>query len=233
MKKKNLVEIHPSANEWYDRFDIQTVDVLTQADGNRFYTVNKIKLPSVTTVAKVFSKDYIEDWKKRIGKKKASEITERAMDNGTKVHTLIENYLSGSDDLADTPKYHLTRLIPFLDSIEYLIFQEKVMWSENLGMAGRNDLLAQIDGKILVVDFKTAKEYNEQYGKNPAYVFQIKSYAEMCRERGIPVDGGLVVYVPEYGPFIKQEISVNHDDARQIKKIVAKWKKEVDNSETK
>ena len=63
-------------------------------EGGRFYeTPDGQSYPSVTTVTGLLSRDGIQAWRKRIGEKRADEISKAATMTGTRVHKLAEMYL--------------------------------------------------------------------------------------------------------------------------------------------
>jgi genome maintenance exonuclease 1 len=47
---------------------------------------------------------------------------------------------------------------PELHKINNIHYQEQALWSTNIGMAGRVDLIAEWEGKLSVIDFKTSKK---------------------------------------------------------------------------
>ena len=67
-------------------------------DGSRRYiTPDGFKVPSVTTILDATkseeSKQALENWRKRIGHKKAQEITTEAAGRGTRMHKWIEDFI--------------------------------------------------------------------------------------------------------------------------------------------
>lgn len=67
-------------------------------DGSRKYaTPDGEKLPSVTTILDATkteeSKQALNEWRKRVGFKKAQEITTEAAGRGTRMHKFIEDYI--------------------------------------------------------------------------------------------------------------------------------------------
>ena len=75
-----------------------------------------------------------------------------------------------------------------LGRINNIHFQEAPLFSHEFGIAGRVDCIAEFDGKLSVIDFKTSsKEKKESWIEN--YFVQETGYAKMYEERsGIKVD---------------------------------------------
>lgn len=158
-------------------------------DNGRFYTTpDGRKYPSVTTVLSHGKKDGLQSWIDRVGKEEAEKIKNRAGNRGTKLHLLCEQYLKG-----EITKLKITKLMPFdkmlfrqmyplLDQhVNNIHSLEQALYSHELKLAGRVDLIAEWDGEIAVIDFKSStKEKKEEYIQN--YFMQCTAYSEMFRE---------------------------------------------------
>ena len=82
------------------------------------------------------------------------------------------------------------------------------MYSDKYKLAGRVDCIAEYDGVLSVIDFKTsAKERKEEYNQN--YYIQASAYAEMFEEMtGTPINQIVILVVTENGTvqeFIKDK----------------------------
>ena len=72
--------------------------------GSRTYDVNGNRLPSVTTIlSRTKDQTFINDWKAKVGEKKAEEIKNLSSKRGTSMHKYLENYILGKgyEDLTD------------------------------------------------------------------------------------------------------------------------------------
>jgi genome maintenance exonuclease 1 len=131
-------------------------------DGVRYYSTpsgNK-KLVSITSVISHYKKDFFNDWRKRVGTEKADQITKRATSRGTDTHTLIESYLMNEVLPSVQPiSEHLFQIAkPTLNRINNVHCLESSLFSEILGVAGTVDTIAEFDGELSVIDYKTSKE---------------------------------------------------------------------------
>ena len=72
-------------------------------DGSRHYSINKERLPSVTTILKATEseekKASLQAWKDRVGHKQAEIIKREASNRGTSMHDYIEKFLLGKLNL--------------------------------------------------------------------------------------------------------------------------------------
>ena len=56
-----------------------------------------------------------------------------------------------------TTKYMFHHATPYLDKINNIHAIERTLYSEYLGLAGRVDCIAEYEGELAVIDFKTSK----------------------------------------------------------------------------
>lgn len=170
-------------------YDLETETV----DGKRFYkTPEGLLYPSVTTITSQHGKDKILEWRKRVGEEEANRISTKASGRGTRVHKICENYLNNEDDFA---RKQMPDSLVMFKSIQPLLDEyvnnihalEVPLYSHHLRVAGRVDCIAEYDGKLSVIDFKTAsKPKEEKWILN--YFMQCSAYAVMYEERTkIPV----------------------------------------------
>ena len=180
----------------HKNFSLEELNTET-VNGKRYYVTPQGKLPSITTVLSILSRDAIKKWRERVGEAEANKISTKASRRGTNVHAMCEHYIN--NDL-DTKKYlpndreTFNSLKPVLDEhLNNIYAQEVPLWSSYLGVAGRVDCIAEWDGKLSVIDFKTSRKLKKkEYISN--YFQQCAAYAVMWEERtGIPINKIVVV----------------------------------------
>jgi len=186
----------------------------TFEDGKRYYvTPEGEKLPSVTTVLGAMKKAEIMAWRKRVGEEAANAISRKAAGRGTNVHTLCERYLNNEKlgNIMPDAKEMFTDLVPYLDNIDNIWYQEQALWSHQLGLAGRVDCIAEYEGKLSVIDFKTSKRIKTKENIQD-YFWQTCAYALMTEElTGIPVnDLVIIMAVDNEKPIIFKEKTEDH-----------------------
>ena len=186
----------------------------TFEDGKRYYvTPEGEKLPSVTTVLGAMKKAEIMAWRKRVGEESANAISRKAAGRGTNVHTLCERYLNNEKlgNIMPDAKEMFTDLVPYLDNIDNIWYQEQALWSHQLGLAGRVDCIAEYEGKLSVIDFKTSKRIKTKESIQD-YFWQTCAYALMTEElTGIPVnDLVIIMAVDNEKPIIFKEKTEDH-----------------------
>ena len=176
-------------------------------DGKRYYvTPEGNKYPSITTVIGSNAKKQagLAKWRARVGKDKAQAKSTRSATRGTRYHKLVEDYLN---NILDKKKYHDMPLPWFmfnksqkvLDRINNIYLQEAALYSDVLKLAGRVDCIAEFDGVLSIIDFKTsAEKKREEYLLD--YYVQECGYACMLQELyGITVQQLVTIVATEEG----------------------------------
>jgi len=186
----------------------------TTTDGVRLYeTPEGNKYPSITTILSVRNKSGLDQWRKRVGEKTANYIAGKAAARGTKVHHMCEDWLNN-----DSIEHHKKHFLPFclfgqlknqvLQKIDNIHAQEAGLYSDKYKVAGRVDCIAEYNGVLSIIDFKTStKERNDAWNEN--YYIQCSAYAEMYEERtGTEIDQIVILCVTEDGTvqeFVKEK----------------------------
>lgn len=186
----------------------------TFPDGKRYYTLpDGTKLPSVTTVIGAMKKKSIMEWRARVGEEKANQISKKATSRGTNVHTLCERYLNNESlgDIMPDALEMFRSIKPYLHKINNIHYQEQALWSKGIGMAGRVDCIAEWEGKLSVIDFKTSKKI-KQAEDIQDYFAQCTAYSCMYEEMiGQSVDQIVVLMAVEHEkPLVFVERTEDH-----------------------
>jgi genome maintenance exonuclease 1 len=156
--------------------------------GKRYYlTPSGNKYPSVTTVSSIFAKEGIIEWRKSVGEEEATKITTQAAVRGTAVHKLCEDYINND---ANYLTGHMpvniesfNNIKPLLDkSISNVVMLECPLYSDYLRVAGTVDCIAEWNGRLSIIDFKTSRKVKKRdWIEN--YFMQEAAYAVMFEER--------------------------------------------------
>ena len=193
-------------------------------DGVRFYKIpgkeNVKRLVSITSVTSHKNRQIFIEWRKKVGDAKADKITKQATSRGTDMHSLVENYLLNIPELPEVQPlsdYLFKIARKELDKINNIHAIEDSLYSEVLGIAGTVDCIAEYDGELAVIDFKTSKkpkpvEWIEHY------FVQAAAYACMLYEMtGITVKKLVILMACENGECVVYE---EYDKGKYIKLLV-------------
>jgi len=191
-------------------------------DGFRFYAVEDKHYPSITTVLGAIPKPGLMAWRKNVGEEAAKWEMNRAARRGSATHTLVEQYLKGeTPTIRDVLPLGMFRLLkPYLDQIDNIHCLETVMYSNKLTVAGQVDCIAEYNGKLSVIDFKTAnKERVDSWNEN--YYIQCTAYSIMYEELfGTPIDQIVILQAGEDGSakaFVKNKVDYELKPGDEIK----------------
>lgn len=174
----------------------------TAPDGSRkYFTESGAAYPSVTTVLSVLSRDSIREWRQRVGAEEANKISRQASTRGTKIHLLCEDILNNKEidtnNMSLLDKEMFNKFRPLLDRIDNIHGQEIALFSDHLRLAGRVDCIAEFDGKLSIIDFKTSKKPKRKEWIE-TYFAQAAGYAIMYEERtGIPINRSAILIAVE------------------------------------
>lgn len=186
-------------------------------DIGRLYTTPSGQvLPSVTTVLGVQDKSGLDAWRKRVGDAEANRVMNQAAVRGTAVHQLAEDYVNNKEDwkagAMPANLFTFNTIKSLLDErLDNVWIQEAPLYSERLSVAGRVDCIAEWDGQLSIIDYKTSRrpkkvEYVE------GYFIQESVYAAMFFERtGVPIKQIVtVIAVDDNDPQVFIEKPMNH-----------------------
>jgi ATP-dependent exoDNAse (exonuclease V) beta subunit len=159
-------------------------------NGTRYYvTPEGNKYPSITTVLAAYNLSHIMEWRKRVGEEEANRISRTASSRGTRIHTLCEQYIDNKIPAFKSPldQEMFNKFKPTLHRINNVYAQELRMYSDHLRIAGTVDCVAEFDGVLSVIDFKTSKRLKDK-SDIENYFMQCSAYAIMFEEQfKIPV----------------------------------------------
>ena len=161
-----------------------------QVNGKRLYlTPDGHSVASVTTIlSKTKDNTHLFEWRKRVGEKKAQEITTEAAGVGTRMHKYLEDYIEtgtwpkeGSNPYA-VQANKMAKVIKeqAFSAIDEIIGSEVNLWMPQM-YAGTTDLVGQYKGRACIMDFKqTNKPKKEEWVED--YYLQLVAYAEAHNE---------------------------------------------------
>jgi genome maintenance exonuclease 1 len=168
--------------------DISKLVRVDSPEGRRYTTPEGKSYPSVTAVSGLHGKQAILEWRKRVGEEEANRVSARASRRGTSIHSLCEDYLRNkevSPDMFDLEAF--SSIKHELNKINNIHCLETQLYSDFLKVAGTVDCVAEYDGRISVIDFKTSARLKSRDDIH-SYFMQTAAYAVMFEERtSIPV----------------------------------------------
>ena len=189
-------------------------------DGVRYYSIpdedELVKLVSITSITSHFNKEIFINWRKKVGNETADKITKAATTRGTDMHTLTEYYLK-NDDLPEVPpisEFLFKIAKGKINKINNIYALEGPLYSKQLGVAGTVDCIAEYDGELAIIDFKTSKKPKPREWIEHYFV-QAMAYGCMLYEmKGISISKLVIIMACENGECVVYEET---DKAKYIK----------------
>lgn len=110
---------------------------------------------------------------------------------GTKTHELNEDYLQGNQTTACNNLLsvaHHNNLKLYFEKINNIHGIETMLYSDTLQIAGTCDLIAEYDGKLSIIDYKTKRSFRKEEYMEDAFI-QGTAYGIMWEEMtNIPIE---------------------------------------------
>jgi genome maintenance exonuclease 1 len=194
-----------------DKFEKFRLDCETTEKGRKYVTPEGNVYESVTTAISMLpgAKDGLNQWRARIGEKEAIKIGNMAANQGTKLHKIVEDYLNneecyvGIDEDPDLPprKSLMPNISLLFNNIKIILnshinniyLQEANLWSDVYRLAGTVDCLAEFDGKLSIIDFKTSANRKKREWIE-SYFLQTSAYAYMVKELyGVDIEQVVII----------------------------------------
>jgi len=192
-------------------------------DGTRFYKIPNSQIEqtfvSITSVTSFFNREIFKKWRKRVGEEEANRITNRATSRGTDTHTLVEAYTLNEElpEVQELSHKLFEIMKPALHRIGKIYGMELGMYSETLGIAGTVDCIAEFDGELAIIDYKTAEKPKKREWIDHYFV-QAMAYGMMLHElTGMNIKKLVIIMACESGDLVVEE---ERDLAKYMKLVV-------------
>lgn len=168
-------------------------------NGSRYYILpDRNVVPSVTTMLAYYEQAGLRRWKAKIGKEEADKISEEARVRGEAFHKSVEDYFN-TGNMVNEEK--ILEMKSELDRINNIHYMETCLYSYSLALAGRCDLIAEYDGVLSVIDFKTSRKIKEEKWIQH-YFEQGTAYSLMYEELiGLPIKQVVIMISSDALPF--------------------------------
>lgn len=188
------------------------------SSGKRLYlTPTGAKYPSVTSVLSEYGKKELMEWRAKVGEEKANEISRKATTRGTGVHKAIERHLLNEEidvmreGMMPNVRNLFVKMKTELAKINNIHCLETKLFSHELKLAGQVDCIAEHNGTLSVIDFKTSVRLKKKENIEN-YFMQGAAYGTMFTElTGIPVNRIVIIIGVDTANFC-QTMTVEGED---------------------
>lgn len=162
-----------------NKFNYQTLSKETVEGSRKYLTPDGSKLPSVTTILSATQseekKKILQEWRNRVGHKKAQEITTEAAGRGTRMHKYLEDYVkTGTLKNPGSNPYSIQSHKMAQSIINQGLHKCNEFWGTEVSLyfpkiyAGTTDLVGIHDNDEAIIDHKQTnklkkREYIDDY----------------------------------------------------------------------
>ena len=222
-----------------------------EIDGVRHYIAEdgsiETPYPSVTTVLSVdpSKKEGIQKWRERVGEEEANRVSHMATQRGTAVHQIMEDWILGQEPKTKPMPVHIETAQGLKDFanryINNIRMVEGQLFSHYLRTAGTVDLVAEWEGEMAIIDWKTSN-YAKKRDHITSYFMQEAAYAVMFEERtNIPVtklvtlvayNGGTQMFVEKRDDWIGKFIELREMYDTQLQSMLSSNESDTDVSDS-
>ena len=225
------------------------IESVTHENGKRFYRSPKTgnDYPSVTTILSKFEdRSYLKKWREGFGDNDtAKQLSNHFASQGTRVHSCIEHYLKDGrtfdfskyeadkkipDELVDEIKLRSFAFEPFLQNINLVQSEEKIIWERPapyggwFGFGGTPDLIGHANTFDWLTDIGSKEKLSDEGG---FFIADFKNWRKRKSEADcIKPALQLAAYAAAKNSELSVENSIRHgfvlgSSVSEVKKIPA------------
>jgi hypothetical protein len=207
-----------------NKFTYTPVSRIDTPEGRRYATPDGEKLPSVTTILSATTpKEKVEvlnEWRRRVGPKRAQEISTEAASRGTRMHKWLEDYVkTGAIGEPGSNPYSKQSHLMAQSIISNGLAKCTEFWGTEVPLyfpkvyAGTTDLVGVHDGDEAIMDHKqTNKPKKKEWIDD--YFIQLAAYANAHNEvHGTNIRKGVIFMCSadnQYQEFIVEGNEFDH-----------------------
>ena len=174
-----------------------------KVNGQRYYKVENDLFPSVTTILSIQNNEGLQKWRERMGEEVANFESRRAANRGNDFHKICETYLNNqniSEYRKNVLSYGLFNLVKNeIERIDNIHGLATPLHSTKYKIAGRTDCIAEFDGMLSIIDFKSANRARTD-DMLETHSIQETAYAKMWEElTNIPIEQIVTIVACENG----------------------------------
>lgn len=181
-----------------DNITIPDFDELQFDDDKHIYKLNGIEIPSVTTIMKPLSNAEYNG---------ISENTLRkAAEKGTAVHNAAEMWAKFKiEDIEPEYRGYFDAFLEWWNINDPKVVGSEVrLYHKIMRYAGTADLIAWIDGKLTLIDYKTTSKLIEMNCG-----VQLEAYAKALASHGINIQQKMILHLKRDGKFAEMKFQAS------------------------
>lgn len=187
--------------------DMPNFTELSFDESKHIYTLNGIVLPSVTMLMKPLSDTVYGSIDK--------DILDKAARKGTAVHSAIETYNNfGIIDIDTENKPYFDGYLKFAEEHSISAYGSEIrLYHKELLYAGTADMIADVDGQLTLIDFKTSYAVSEMLCG-----VQLEAYIRAFKSHSLDFDiqRRAIVHLKKNGEYALRFFNVNGTECWKV-----------------
>lgn len=187
--------------------EIPNFEELTFEESKHIYTFNGIVLPSATTLMKPLSETVYGSIDK--------EVLDKAARKGTAVHSAIETYNNfGIIDIDTANKPYFDGYLKFAEEHSVSAYGSEIrLYHKELLYAGTADMIADVDGKLTLIDFKTSHSVSDMLCG-----VQLEAYDRALKSHGLDfkIQQKVIVHLKKDGSYELHFFKINDAECWKV-----------------
>ena len=178
------------------------IDELKFNESSHIYKLHGFELPSVTTLMNPLSSDLYSDI--------PEDVLTKAAERGTAVHDANEMYNKfGIEDIEHEYQGYFDAFKKWCEFYKpRTIANEYRMYHKTMLYAGTADTICDINGRLVLIDYKTSASINEMLTG-----VQLEAYAQALSTHGVYVDAKAIVHLTSSGKYNMKIYEANDTDS--------------------
>jgi hypothetical protein len=215
------------------KFNYKPISRIDTPEGRRYSTPDGNKLPSVTTILSATTPrekiEKLNEWRNRVGHKKAQEITTEAAGRGTRMHKWLEDFVkTGTIGEPGTNPYSKQSHLMASNIISNGLSKCTEYWGTEVPLyfpsiyAGTTDLVGVHDGSEAIMDHKQTNKLKKREWIED-YFLQLAAYANAHNEvYGTKINKGVIFMCSAdniYQEFIIEGSEFDHWSNQWFKRL--------------
>jgi genome maintenance exonuclease 1 len=215
-----------------DHPDIPKIKRVNVGGKRRYETPTGIYVSITTLLHSLPSSPGLAEWRERVGEDVANHMMTSGAIRGTRLHNAVEAYLSNKPMQNIKQEYGVTAaglfelMQPELDHIDNIRAIEEQIYSAKLEIAGTTDCVAEFDGMLSIIDFKSSTWMKDEESIRD-YLIQATFYSVAWEElTGQKIEQIVIIMASEDG-MVKVFKSKPTEHMEKLKEAIEEYKRQL------
>ncbi len=215
-----------------DHPDIPKIKRVNVGGKRRYETSTGIYVSITTLLHSLPSSPGLAEWREKVGEDVANHMMNSGAIRGTRLHNAVEAYLSNKPMQNIKQEYGVTAaglfelMQPELDHIDNIMAIEEQIYSAKLEIAGTTDCVAEFDGTLSIIDFKSSTWMKDEESIRD-YLIQATFYSVAWEELTEQKIEQIVIIMASEDGKVKAFKSKPTEHMEKLKEAIEEYKRQL------